>query len=92
METTHTPWRVVLRYHVRYERDEGAVIRQLLTSTQSEQMEPSLVHNIPPDQSSKMHTVLDLHHMENRTLIWTRLHTKYSLCQEISWSARETGQ
>lgn len=30
-------------------------------------MEQFFIHTIPPNQSSKMHTVLDLHHMENST-------------------------
>ncbi|KAF2874171.1 hypothetical protein BDV95DRAFT_487501 [Massariosphaeria phaeospora] len=67
MEPTITPKRAVLRFHVRYERDEAAIIEQFLASTQSEHVEHFFIHSIPPNQSSKMHTVLDLHHIENPT-------------------------
>ncbi|KAF2443730.1 hypothetical protein P171DRAFT_432915 [Karstenula rhodostoma CBS 690.94] len=68
MATTNNPRRAVLRFHVRYERDEAAIVKQYLASTQSEQIKHFFIHSIPPNQSSKMHTVLDLHHVENPTV------------------------
>jgi hypothetical protein len=68
METKNTPRRAVLRYHIRYERDEPAIITQFLASTSSEQTEHYFIHTISPFQSSKMHTVLDFHHVENPTV------------------------
>jgi len=67
METTNTPRRVVFRFHVRYERDEGTIIKQYFASTQSEKIN-FFIHTVPPNNSSKMHTVLDLHHIENPTV------------------------
>jgi hypothetical protein len=64
LDSKNTLKRAVFRYHVRYERDEAAIIEQYLPSVQSEQVEHYFVHTIPPNYSSQMYTVLDLHHVE----------------------------
>jgi len=67
MAPTNTPKRAVLHFHVRDERDEAAINKQFLASIQSEHVEDSFIHSIPANQSSKMHTVLDLHCIEYPT-------------------------
>lgn len=68
MELQAPPKRTVLRYHIRYEHDEASMISQFLASTEPEAPQNFFIHTIPPNHSSKMHTVLDFHHVENPTV------------------------
>ncbi|KAJ4985106.1 hypothetical protein SVAN01_09409 [Stagonosporopsis vannaccii] len=63
MEATKSPRRVLLRFHVKYERSEAAIIQRYLASINSGAAMTYIVHSIPPTYSSKVHTVLDLHHL-----------------------------
>ncbi len=55
-----SPKRVVLRFNVKYDLDEPAIINKYITLTQSGETH-YFIHSIPPRNSSKAHTILDLH-------------------------------
>jgi hypothetical protein len=67
MASMDPPRRVVLRFNARYDLDEPAIIDKYLTLTQSEEIR-YFVHSIPPRNSSKAHTVLDLHYDQHQTV------------------------
>ncbi|UPX17060.1 uncharacterized protein EKO05_0007437 [Ascochyta rabiei] len=60
MACTKSPRWVVLRFNAKYDLDEPAIIDKYLTLTQSGGIR-YFIHSIPPRNSSKAHTVLDLH-------------------------------
>jgi hypothetical protein len=66
MESANSPRRVVLRFDAKYDLQEPAIITQYLASIQSGEIS-YFIHSIPPSQSHKAHTVLDLHYIENPT-------------------------
>lgn len=67
MASTNSPRRVVLRFNSRYEREEPKIIAKYLASTQPGET-LYFVHSIPPRNSSKAHTVLDLHYDQYQTV------------------------
>lgn len=60
MACIESPRRVVLRFNAKYDLDEPAIINKYITLTQSGETR-YFIHSIPPRNSSKAHTVLDLH-------------------------------
>jgi hypothetical protein len=66
MESSNSPRQIVLRFNAKYELQEAAIITRYLASTQSREIS-YFIHSIPPSQSHKAHTVLDLHYIENPT-------------------------
>ncbi|KAF1362379.1 hypothetical protein EJ07DRAFT_108037, partial [Lizonia empirigonia] len=67
MASTNFPRRVVLRFNARYDLEEPVIIAKYLTLTQSEGIH-HFIHSIPPRNSSKAHTVLDLHYDQHQSV------------------------
>lgn len=63
-----TPKRVVLRFKVLYELEESAITERFFTRIGYKPENDYYSHLIPPDNSSKMHIVLDLHCNTNPTI------------------------
>ena len=55
------PQRIVLRFDVRYEREEMAIINAFFTSQGLTLAEDYYSHLCSPNESNKMHNVLDLY-------------------------------
>ena len=61
MESTNKPKRVVLRFSVQYEREEAAINEQFFAQHGPEPPNKDFFsHLMAPNESSKMHIVLDL--------------------------------
>lgn len=55
------PKRIVLRFNVKYELEETAIVETFFASHGPKPAEDYYSHLCAPNQSSKMHIVLDLH-------------------------------
>ncbi|KAF2180751.1 hypothetical protein K469DRAFT_672170 [Zopfia rhizophila CBS 207.26] len=61
MRRTNTPKRIVLRFDVEYELEEAAINERFFALFSPKPVHDFYSHLIPPNESSKMHIVLDLH-------------------------------
>ncbi|ORY09835.1 hypothetical protein BCR34DRAFT_589039 [Clohesyomyces aquaticus] len=60
MESTDAPKRIVLRFNVLYEREEQIINKQFFAFYSTEPADDYYSHLMAPNESSKMHIVLDL--------------------------------
>ncbi|KAL9629595.1 MAG: hypothetical protein Q9164_006814 [Protoblastenia rupestris] len=60
-EAFDVPQRIVLRFHVKFEREERAIIDTFFASYSLDHIENYYSHLCAPNDSSMMHIVLDLH-------------------------------
>lgn len=69
MESNNDPKRVVLRFHVRHELEEAAINEQFFALYYPEPPKNDFYsHLMAPNESSKMHIVLDLHCKSHPTI------------------------
>ena len=55
------PKRIVLRFHERYERDPETIRRKFFETINIDPKDDYFPHLCPPDDSTKMHLVIDLY-------------------------------
>ncbi|EXJ77900.1 hypothetical protein A1O3_09059 [Capronia epimyces CBS 606.96] len=56
-----TPKRIVLRFHEKYEREPGTIIEKFFETVKIDPADDYFPHLCPPDDSTKMHVVIDLY-------------------------------
>ncbi len=59
--TQLTPKRIVLRFHERYERDPETITKCFFEAINIDPKDDYFPHLCPPDDSTKMHLVIDLY-------------------------------
>lgn len=68
MEHDNTPKRVVLRFSVQYEREEAAINEAYFAMFGPKPTNDFYSHLMAPNESHKMHIVLDIHCTTNPTI------------------------
>jgi hypothetical protein len=69
MEPTNDPKRVVLRFHVKHEREEAAINERFFSlHGPSYSKSGFFSHLMAPNESSQMHIVLDINHQLHPTI------------------------
>lgn len=59
--TQISPKRIVLRFHQKYEHEPGTITRRFFEAVNIDPHEDYFPHLCPPDDSTKMHLVIDLY-------------------------------